>query len=328
VTIGLFHKLIIAGCIGCVATTGVAGVIYPASDQTVVPRVSFQPLDAEVANLDLEDEALSQPSSTPAPRTASALAERFAAIGYEWDDVRALEDAVPRVFMARLPRDLPSVQEVDFRKSVFFRTMLPLVLKENERLREDRHRLLKLRAKSRLGFQLPAEDRLWLSAMADHYRLRSVDLDELVLRIDAIPVSLAIAQAAEESGWGTSRFAQKGNALFGQWTVESDRGIVPRDREPGKSHKIKVFETLHQSVAAYMRNLNSHRAYDEFRKMRAVARTSGDQPSGWALAGTLENYSQRGDAYIQSIRLIIDANDLQPLDTARFKDDLVRDSEA
>ena len=156
----------------------------------------------------------------------------------------------------------------------------------------------------------------------------SEDIDELLRRVDVIPVSLAIAQAAEESGWGTSRFAQTGNALFGQWTVASDIGIVPEDREDGMTHKIKAFDNLAQSVAAYMRNLNTHRAYREFRQKRQGQRQWGEALDGHALASTLLRYSQRGDKYVKSIRTIMNANGLRELDGAHLADDRKADQAA
>ncbi len=315
-----FDRWVLGITIGAVAITAGASLISPAKGVTAAPRVSFEMAGAEFASLEdgLQPAAprLSEPATGTLP--TAALAEEFAAMGYTLDTVRRGDAPVPRVFLAKLPNDLDAVPEVSLRKSVFFKTMLPLVLKENERILADRHRLIRLKAQSALGFSLPAADRLWLAVLADRYRMKTDDMDELLRRVDVIPVSLAIAQAAEESGWGTSRFAQTGNALFGQWTVETDTGIVPKDREEGMTHKIKAFDNLAQSVSAYMRNLNSHRAYRELRSKRAGLRAEAAPLDGAFLAGALLRYSERGEKYVRSIRTIMDANDLRDLDDARL----------
>ncbi len=315
-----FDRCVLGLIVAAVAMTAAASITSPAKGVTAQPRVSFAIEDAEVARLvpDVRPEAprLSDPAS--GNMETAALVEEFKSMGYRLEHVRRGETDVPRVFLAKLPDDLPSVHEVELRKTAFFKTILPLVLNENERIAKDRQRLQRLKARQALGYDMPAADRLWLAVLAERYRMKNDDLGELLRRVDVIPVSLAIAQAAEESGWGTSRFAQTGNALFGQWTVASDIGIVPEDREEGMTHKIKAFDNLAQSVAAYMRNLNTHRAYREFRAKRVTQRTWGDPLDGRALAGTLLRYSERGEKYVRSLRTIMDANDLPDLDRARL----------
>ena len=127
-----------------------------------------------------------------------------------------------------------------------------------------------------------------------------------------------MAQAVEESGWGTSRFAREGNAVFGQYTFRRGHGLVPKRREAGKRHEVKSFAALHNSVAAYMHNLNSHRAYRESREQRASRRAERQGPDGIALAATLTRYSARGAAYVKTIQTIIRANDLTRFDQARL----------
>ena len=177
-------------------------------------------------------------------------------------------------------------------------------------------RLLRLVDVLREGRDLGPSNAVWLARLAQRYKADVEDLDTLIARVDEIPVSLAMAQAAEESGWGTSRFAQNGNALFGQWTTADDEGLIPKDRKEGMTHKVKAFDSLSDSVAGYMRNLNTHGAYKSLRAERATMRKQGRNLNGWALAGTLIKYSERGEKYVKSIRLIIDANDLRELDAA------------
>ena len=259
---------------------------------------------------------------------AVGLAKRFEKIGYDLDRVRDDGHYVPRIFLARLPNDLHSVPEVELKKTVFFKTMLPLVLQENERILADRKRLIRLRVEKNLGNKLEARDRLWLAVLAERYKVKDESISELLRRVDVVPPSLAMAQAAEESGWGTSRFAQVGNALFGQWTTAGGDGLIPEDRPEGMDHKVRKFGTLTQSVAAYMRNLNTHRAYREFRRERQNDRKKGNALDGYDLAATLSSYSARGTEYISSIRSIIDANALRALDEAKLSRTALRDPAA
>ena len=136
--------------------------------------------------------------------------------------------------------------------------------------------------------------------------------------MDIIPPALALAQAAEESGWGTSRFVIEGNALFGQWTVEGDRGIVPARRDADRSHKIKAFETLLDAVRAYARNLNTHRAYRKLRTQRQRMRLDGTPIRGRRLIETLTSYSERGVDYVKDLRAIMTVNKLDGLDAAKL----------
>lgn len=279
-------------------------------------------LNAGVANTApnrVEVASLSNPGVKGAAKEgAKALMRRFQAMGYELEMVRDRDHPVPRVFLASLPDDMASVRQVDLKKSVFFKTTLPLILKENERITADRNRLLQLAKTLRSGSKLSSFNQVWLERLYRRYKTKEGDLATLLSRVDVISVSLAMAQAAEESGWGTSRFAQSGNALFGQWTTADDEGLIPEDREAGKTHKVKAFESLTDSVAGYMRNLNTHGAYKSFRAKRADMRRNGRPLDGHALAGTLTKYSERGEDYVDSIRLMIDANDLRKLDDAEL----------
>ena len=214
---------------------------------------------------------------------------------------------VPRAYLASLPGDWRHMRDASRRKNLFIRAILPLVLLENERILAVRARVLK---------GDPADDE-WRRALAARYRLPSADLARLARRIDIIPPSLAIAQAAIESGWGSSRFSRQGNALFGEWTW-TGKGIVPAGREAGRTHMIKAFDSLGGSVASYMKNLNSHRAYAGLRRWRETRRRQGKAPSGLSLTATLIDYSQKGQAYVSILDGIIRRNSLAALDGARL----------
>lgn len=247
-------------------------------------------------------------------------------IGYDLDAVRNGASEVPRLYLSSFPTGWVDVPTIDERKGLFFRTFLPLMLRVNEAITADRAILVDLRDRLASGEIPSAGEMDWLIDLARLYRvlppeeeagaavaLTLDDLDTLVARVDIIPPSLAMAQAVEESGWGRSRFAQEGNAMFGQYTW-SEEGILPMGRNDG--HRIRSFDSLLQSVASYALNLNSHPAYGEFRAERARMRESGGPVDGRELVSTLTSYSQRPSAYMRNLRTTIDANALLDFDTA------------
>jgi Bax protein len=255
----------------------------------------------------------------PVPDSETLLHE-YRRLGYRLADVRRDDYAVPRVFLTQLPKDLPGIEPVQLRKSLFIRSILPLILRTNEEILADRARIEVLRDRLRNDQPLSAADAHWLERLAESYDLDRRDLGALLHRHDVVPVGLALAQAIEESGWGTSRFALHGNAVFGQWTFEKGAGLVPRDRDEGATHEVKAFDTLADSVHQYVRNLNSHRAYREFRKVRDRMRAKGQPLDSQLLAGTMTRYSERGDAYVDSIVNLMRSNELHLLDRARLRD--------
>ncbi len=250
--------------------------------------------------------------------TAQSINRVFGRLDYHLEKIKAGDGRVPRVFLASLPGDLAAVPENKTRKAIFFQAMLPLVLQVNEEILGERRRLWRLRYEVSLGQTPAAADRLWLQVMGERYRVKDGDINALLARVDVIPPSLALAQAAEESGWGTSRFAREGNALFGQWTYSKLNSLEPAKRDAGKTHNIKAFPSLIDSVRAYSRNLNSHRAYRGFREERQAMRRSGEILDGRVLAGQLLKYSERGQDYVTALRGLIDYNALAPLDKARL----------
>jgi uncharacterized FlgJ-related protein len=209
--------------------------------------------------------------------------------------------------------------EISFKKDLFLRTLAPLVLHANERILEDRNRLLALDVKN------PGVDP-WLASLSERYGVTGPGegghpqqwIESLLERVDVVPNSLALAQAIEESGWGTSRFADVGNAMFGQWTWGQD-AIRPEAQRAGKgNYGIKAFATPQDSVDGYMHNINTHRTYDELRKRRKSIRDQGGQATGADLAGTLVHYSERGQAYVDTLMSIMRVNRLHEIDEARL----------
>ena len=236
----------------------------------------------------------------------------------DWDN-----RLVPRDFLARLPAYLAALPPAQ-RKMVFASTVLPLVLRVNEMLSEDRQRLQGIRQRASAGGRIENWEVRWSLRLARTYRtgqpqtLGQVDWPALLQRLDIIPPSLGLAQAANESGWGTSRFSQEGNAIFGQWMFGRGPGMIPAKRPQGSGHRVRSFNFLIESVLGYAQNLNTHEAYQEFRRLRAEGRAAGAIPDGSALAATLVNYSVRGEAYVEDIQGIIRLNRLEPLDGAQL----------
>ncbi len=255
------------------------------------------------------------------PRKKAPMTPRLARLLQK--EMHAVE-AVPRIFLTRLPDNLPEVMNAREKKRLFTSAMLPIILRANELIVADRGVLLKLKEKMLNGVPLRASERKWLQGKARQYRVRRhrnfslQDMDLLIFRVDIIPPSLALAQAAMESGWGTSRFAQAGNALFGEWVWGDAEGLTPLERDEGKTHKIKSFEYLLDSVLSYMTNLNRHPSYRELRLRRAELREHNLVVTGAALAPALVDYSERGADYVSDILSIINYNDLDGLDSAQL----------
>ncbi|RDD62443.1 hypothetical protein DRB17_07270 [Ferruginivarius sediminum] len=249
----------------------------------------------------------------------ASLTSLFDSHDYDLDDVAEGRRDVPPIFVRSLPPDWRAMKAKK-RKRAFVKTVLPLILKANARIRAERAKLLDLIAAADGDLsRLPEARRGDIERLAKRYRTEPDDLDTLKRRADIVPVSLALAQAANESAWGTSRFAREGNALFGQWTWDAEDGIAPKDPQADKGdYTVRAFDSLGHSVAAYMNNLNTHPAYADFRERRARLRKAGKPLSGVSLAGGLLKYSQRGADYVAEIREMIRYNDFQSLEQARL----------
>jgi len=236
----------------------------------------------------------------------------FNDLGYNLKDVRAGQKVKP-IYLTKLPKDLKTLGNTKKKRELFIKIVLPLILDENEKITNDRKKLFKILAKN---FNTVGE-RVWLKRRFKEYKIKDQDLGQLKMRMDIIPVSIALAQAANESGWGTSRFALEGNALFGQWTW-SKKGISPKNKDPDKSHKVLQFQILKASVRAYKNNLNTHNAYQEFREARAQLRQENKQITGLDLIKYLKNYAAIGDKYVSIIEGIIEKNSLTDFDQANL----------
>tara|TARA_B100000700_G_scaffold151935_1_gene168652 strand:+ start:553 stop:1767 length:1215 start_codon:yes stop_codon:yes gene_type:complete len=241
---------------------------------------------------------------------AETTSNLFDDLGYDLKGVRAGQKVKP-IYLTKLPKDLKSLGSTNEKRELFIKIVLPLILDENAKITEDREKLFKILGKN---FNTVGE-RVWLKRRFKEYKIDDKDLSKLKMRMDIIPVSLALAQAANESGWGTSRFALEGNALFGQWTW-SKKGIEPADKDANKTHKVLQFQILKASVRAYKNNLNTHNAYKEFREVRAQLRQEGKQIIGLDLVKYIKNYAAIGEKYVEILEGIITKNSLTDFDKA------------
>ncbi len=244
--------------------------------------------------------------------SAATIKQLFDDTNYSLKDVRKNKLVKP-VALTLLPQEIKMIENTKKRKEFFIQIVLPLIVKENNNIRIDRKTLFKVINKSNNS----VAEKQWLEKKYKQYGVKSGDLSSLKVRMDEIPVSLAIAQAAKETGWGTSRFAQEGNALFGQWTW-SGEGLKPKDADADKGHKVMKFNVLQASVRAYQRNLNTHRTYREFRKARAELRDLNKPLDSMELSKYLNKYAETGNQYVEVLQKIIKQNNLKDFDDARL----------
>ena len=244
--------------------------------------------------------------------SASTIKQLFEDTDYNLQDVRKKKLVKP-VALTLLPQEIKMIENTKKRKEFFIQIVLPLIIKENSNIRIDRKNLFKIINKSN-NTNL---EKQWLGKKYKQYGVVPGDLSSLKIRMDEIPVSLAIAQAAKETGWGTSRFAQEGNALFGQWTW-SGEGLKPKEAKAGEGHKVMKFNVLQASVRAYQRNLNTHSTYRDFRRARAELRDLGKPLDSLELSKYLNKYAETGNQYVEVLQKIIKQNKLKDFDDAKL----------
>jgi Bax protein len=317
------------------------------------PEESDQPSAVAVSELQTDSQEAAE--APPKPATSEQLPEVVVLYGREelipwlesenwWGEVNHEEQlTVPHVIITAIH---PSWTEysaklpVSVKKELFYRLMLPLVMHANQMVLNFREGLLNAQAElkangsisqeslalmHRLGYLLPGKDEESVKAItADDPEMAEM-LDELLYRLDIVPAGLALGQAAYESGYGTSRFATQGNSLFGQWTYGGD-GIKPKEQRANTKgdHRIKAFDWPFDSVRGYFINLMTHRAYEDFRRLRADLRAAGKPLDSLTLADGLLSYSERGQAYVDSLKGIIRHNKLDIADDAVFRDEPLR----
>lgn len=292
--------------------------LLPQLDTATTLPLPFQP--PEPAAPAVADMPSPPPPAVPvAVERSEQLATLFDQHNYTLKDVAGGRLPVPAIALMRMPSDLAKVVDTDKRKRLFVKALLPVLLQTNEEIIADRRHLQKLRALIDAGETLSDWDKDWLEALAQRYDIEPENYDELLQRVDVIPPALAIAQAVTESGWGTSYPARTGNALFGQYHISSaSPATVVGTHVPGR-FQMRAFDSIVEAVGAYAQNLNTHFAYRKFRQQRADMRNKDAVIDGYVLAGTLTAYSERGQEYIDFLRLIMRTENLRPLDEARLQ---------
>ena len=270
--------------------------------------------DEELDNLQIfEDIFQYEDITTSTVRlSASTIKQLFKDTNYNLKDVRKNKLVKP-INLDLLPEEIKMIENSSQRKNLFIQIVLPLILDENNQIKLDRKKLFIVLNKNNNS---DAEQK-WLNMKFKQYGVKNKDLSTLKIRMDEIPVSLAIAQAAKETGWGTSRFALEGNALFGQWTFSGD-GIKPKSSDNDKTHKVMKFQILKASVRAYQRNLNTHSSYKKFRKLRAQSRDNDEKLDSLILADCLDQYAATGVEYTKTLKKIILQNSLKDFDEVKL----------
>jgi len=325
-------KKVIVGIVGVAVISSIAfsGVSYLSGDKTVKKqeikkevKIKKPEIKKEVKKPELKKEVKKpETNKNPEPKLevkrksvdevilpdlnlkTETVLNLFKDVDYDLGQVRS-EKLVKPIYFTQFPKDLDGLKNTQLKKETFIKIVLPLVVAENEKIFADRKKLIILSDKK---FTTDPEKQ-WIRQKLLEYKVKKGDLKELLVRMDIIPASIALAQAAKESGWGTSRFALEGNAIFGQWTW-SGQGIAPLDRASNKNHKILKFPILRASVKAYKNNLNTHKSYSKFREKRSQLRAKNKKISGLELTEMLNNYAQTGSEYTKILNQIIKQNRL------------------
>ena len=244
--------------------------------------------------------------------SAVTIQELFKSTDYNLKDIRKNKLVKP-ISLTLLPNEIKKIENSQKRKDLFIQIILPLIIKENNYIKSDRMKLFRILNKSK-NTKL---EKKWLANKFKQYGVVNNDLSTLKIRMDEVPISMTIAQAAKETGWGTSRFAQEGNALFGQWTW-SGKGLRPKGADSDSTHKVMKFKVLQASVKAYQRNLNTHSSYKAFRSARAELRDEGKKLDSLILSNYLDKYAETGKEYVKILQKIIKQNDLTDFDDAKL----------
>ena len=244
--------------------------------------------------------------------SAKTIKQLFEETNYNLQDVRKNKLVKP-VSLSLLPNEMKMIESTQKRKELFIQIILPLIIQENNSIKLDRKRLFQILNKSHNS----NNEKIWLKKKFKQYGVANKDLPTLKVRMDEVPTSIAIAQAAKETGWGTSRFALEGNALFGQWTW-SGEGIKPSNADDNTTHKVMKFKVLQASVKAYHRNLNTHSSYRNFRNVRAQLRDEEKELDSLVLSEYLDQYAETGKKYVKILQQIIRQNKLTDFDDAKL----------
>ncbi len=220
------------------------------------------------------------------------------------------------IIFSSLPKDFMKIEPIKERKNLFINTLIPIIFIENKKILSDRKKILEWWRESEGDVYSRDFWPSWLFELSERYDSQDANLGNLLMKVDVVPISLALAQAAIESGWGTSRYLREGNAIFGQYTFDKNKGMVPSQRDKGKEFLVRKFSNLSDATRSYIKNLNTHPAYDKFRQERRNMRMSGELLSGKQLANYLTSYSERRGEYIKDLKKLIESNNFMKFDYA------------
>lgn len=257
-------------------------------------------------------------------KTCRELQQRFDQLDYNWHN---LEHGIPDISLRTLPEDFAAIRDIKLKKRLFFMTLLPMILAQNRQIEQQRADFVRLWHQYQLGINPNAIQQRWLNNLYRSYRISGNPLrdmasrQQLLRRVDTLPVALVLAQAANESAYGSSRFARQANNLFGEWTFTPGSGIVPANRPAGATYEVRIFASLSDSIRSYMNNLNTHPAYRLLRLKRAAMRRAGQSPDATEMAHGLVLYSSRRDAYVADIQQMIRHNRLYLLGGLKLRSD-------
>ena len=218
---------------------------------------------------------------------------------------------VPDITINKFPDDFSQINSTKLKKTLFIKALLPLIIKENNKIKNDRNKIVTI-INGQFKY-IERSEAIWLKNQFIRYKVSSHNTNDLLLKVDEIPVSIALAQAAIESGWGTSRFVNEGNALFGQWSWHKGSGIVPTDRNSEETYEIKSFDNLSDSVESYMKNLNTNVNYKDFRKSRNEFKQNKSDVDSISLLKFLSKYAQN-ENYPKILEEIIVKNNFKDFD--------------
>ncbi len=244
---------------------------------------------------------------------ANEMMEVFKKYDFTIDDFLS-NDSVNLIIFSSLPEDFMDIEPVSERKKLFINTLLPIIFLENSRILEDRKKILDWWNESQ-GENFSRDFwPSWLFELSEKYDSDDSNLGNLLVKVDIIPISMVLAQAAIESGWGTSRYLREGNAIFGQYTFDKKKGLKPINRDKDKKFFIRKFSNLSESTRSYLKNLNTNLAYKEFREERKKLRMGGEILSGLKLSSFMTRYSERKNDYVNDLKKIIESNNFMKFD--------------
>ena len=244
---------------------------------------------------------------------ANEMIEIFKKYDFSVDDFLK-NDSANLILFSSLPDDFMSIQPISDRKKLFINTLIPIIYSENLKILSERKKILDWWRESN-GENFSRDFwPVWLFELSEKYESNDSNLGNLLIKVDVVPISLALAQAAIESGWGTSRYLREGNAIFGQYTFDESQGLRPLEREEDKNFFVRKFVNLSDSARSYLKNINTHAAYEEFREERKKFRMSGETLSGYKLSDFLYNYSERKNEYVKDVKKLIKSNNFLKFD--------------